>query len=53
MHSLCAGVGESFVDLGKAELGLGPWKDADEDTENSVLRLHCQKVAELRLKPRL
>lgn len=28
-------------------------KDAGEDTENSVFRLLCQKVAELRLKPGL
>lgn len=38
---------------GEAELGLDPGKDAGEDTENNLLRLHCQKVVELRLKPRL
>lgn len=50
---MCAGVGESFVDMGKAEMGLGPGKDAGEDTESSMLRSRCQKVAELRLKPRV
>lgn len=41
------------MDMGKAELELDPRKDAGGDTENNMLRLHCQKVAELRLKPRL
>lgn len=50
---MCAGVGGSFMDMGKAELELDPRKDAGGDTENNMLRLHCQKVAELRLKPRL
>ena len=44
---MCAGAGENFEAMGKAELGLNSGRDEGEDAESNVLKLSGPEGAAL------